>query len=152
MRCYIFDFNLVFKIKSLLLDKGGILLHEFSTAQTIFNTVIEVAKENNGKKVERIVVEVGEFALLNTDQVTFWLEVLGEKTIAEGMKVEFVKIPGKIRCEKCGYNGTVKSPTEEDIALHTLVEPSFSCPKCESKFTEILAGREVILKNVIITK
>ena len=136
----------------MVLHKGGILLHEYSTAQTIFNTVIEVAKENNGKKVEKIVVEVGEYALLNTDQVEFWLEVLGEKTIAEGMKVEFVKIPGKISCEKCGYNGPVKPPTEEDIALHTLGEPSFSCPECESLFTDILAGREVILKNVIITK
>ena len=128
------------------------LLHEFSTAQTIFDTVIEVAKENNGKKVEGLVVEVGEFALLNTDQVKFWLEVLSEKTIAEGMKVEFVKIPGKIRCEKCGYEGPLKPPTEEDILTHTLIEPRFSCLRCESMFTEILAGREVILKNVIITK
>ena len=117
-------------------------MHELSIAQEIIENVVKSAQEHNAKKVESITLDIGKLLLLNSDQLTFGLELLSKDTICEGMKIEINIIPAKIRCKN--NHITSISPEIEflDIAKH------LKCSECDAEVA-ILEGRELILKKII---
>ena len=119
-------------------------MHEFSISDEIVRSVLDAAKEKNGKKVLSIQLEIGELALLNVEQVTFWIHELFKGSIAEGAKVKVRTIKARIECESCGYKGGVNLD-RQDRFQHTL---PYSCPKCHSFQIRVEKGRECHLKNI----
>ena len=77
-------------------------MHELSFAQALLDTVLNLAKDHNAKKVTAIHVKLGELLLINPEQLKFCFEVVSKGTIVEGAKliIEFVK--PKIVCTSCG--------------------------------------------------
>ena len=123
-------------------------MHEFATAQKIVRTVVSVALRNNAKVINEILLELGELTFVNPEQLKFVFKIAADKSIAKDAILNIVNKPGAIRCKDCGYEGGLKY--EEDrpefhsmAALFTL-----DCPKCSSKNTEIIGGRELTIKNI----
>ena len=123
-------------------------MHEFSISSEIVRTVLKEAEKNNGKKVLSIQLEIGELALLNVEQVTFWIHQLFKGSVAEGAKVRVKTIKACIRCESCGYKGRI-SPDPKDPFQHLI---SYSCPKCASFQIKIEKGRECTLRRIQAVK
>lgn len=119
-------------------------MHEFSISDEIVRSVLDAAKENSGKKVLSIQLEIGELALLNVEQVTFWIHELFKGSIAEGAKVKVRTIKAGIECESCGYKGGVNLD-RQDRFQHAV---PYSCPKCHSFQIRVKKGRECHLKNI----
>jgi hydrogenase nickel incorporation protein HypA/HybF len=119
-------------------------MHEFSISSEIVRTVLDSARENHGKKVLSIQLEIGELTLLNVEQVTFWIRELFKDSIAEGAKVKVKVIKARIRCEACGYKGGNTSD-QKDLFQHLI---PLSCPKCGSFQIKIEKGRECTLKRI----
>jgi len=119
-------------------------MHEFSISDEIVRSVLDAAKEKNGKKVLSIQLEIGELALLNVEQVTFWIHELFKGSIAEGAKVKVRTIKARIECESCGYKGGVNLD-RQDRFQHVV---PYSCPKCHSFQIRVEKGRECHLKNI----
>ncbi len=119
-------------------------MHEFSVSSDIVQTVLSTTEENKAKKVLSIQLEVGELALINVGQVTFWVEELFKGTVAEGAKVKVKKVRARIRCEECAYEGGTKP--DQPNAFDYL--SPHSCPRCGSLRIQIKKGRELILRNI----
>jgi len=119
-------------------------MHEFSISNEIVQNVLDTAKKNNGKKVLSVQLEIGELALLNVEQVTFWIHELFKGTIAEGAKVKVKTIKARIRCESCGYKGGMKLDQKEPFR-HFI---PYSCPKCSSFQIKVEKGRECTLRRI----
>ncbi len=119
-------------------------MHEFSLSSDIVQTVLTATQKNNAKKVLSIQLDVGELALVNVEQVTFWLKELFKGTAAEGAKVKVKNIKARIRCEECTYEGGTKSKELKPLAD---VSP-YACPRCGSPRIHIKKGREFILRNI----
>jgi hydrogenase nickel incorporation protein HypA/HybF len=119
-------------------------MHEFSISSEIVRTVLDSARENHGKKVLSIQLEIGELTLLNVEQVTFWIRELFKDSIAEGAKVKVKVIKARIRCEACRYQGRIRSD-RGDSSRHLA---PFSCPQCGSFQIKIEKGRECVLKRI----
>jgi hydrogenase nickel incorporation protein HypA/HybF len=119
-------------------------MHEFSISSEIVRTVLDSARENHGKKVLSIQLEIGELTLLNVEQVTFWIRELFKDSIAEGAKVKVKVIKARIHCEACGYKGGNTSD-QKDLFQHLI---PLSCPKCGSFQIKIEKGRECTLKRI----
>ena len=119
-------------------------MHEFSISEEIVRNVLDAAKENNGKKVLSVQLEIGELALLNVEQVTFWIHELFKGSIAEGAKVKVRTIKARVKCESCGYRGgmNLRSP---DPFQHAV---PYSCPKCHSFQIHVEKGRECYLRRI----
>ena len=62
-------------------------MHEYSISAEIVKTVLDTAENNGAKKVLSVQLEIGELALLNVEQVKFWIDELFKGTVAEGAKV-----------------------------------------------------------------
>ena len=124
-------------------------MHEFATAQSIVRTVSRAAMMNQAKKISEIRLELGEFTFINPEQLKFVFEIAAKDSVAEGAQLIISKSPGKIKCTKCGYEGGLKYLGPE---IHSPLTVSFvlDCPKCESKETEIVGGRELRIKDIKI--
>ena len=122
-------------------------MHEFATAQSIVRTVTRAAMMNNAKTITEIRLELGEFTFVNPDQLRFVFEIAAKDSPAENAKLLITKTPGKIRCTKCKYEGGLKYSGPE---VHSVVAAAFvlDCPKCDSKETEIIGGRELRIKDI----
>jgi hydrogenase nickel incorporation protein HypA/HybF len=118
-------------------------MHEFSVMTQIVDSVLEEAKKRDAQKVEQVDLEVGEFTMLGLEQLRFAYEVLSKDTILQGSKLEVRTIKGKIKCDSCGYEGSVR--IAEDTPHRSV--PILECPKCHSA-AKIVEGRECIVRNI----
>ena len=123
-------------------------MHEFSIASDIVTNVLDTAGKNKGKKVLSIQLDIGELALLNIEQVTFWVQELLKGSIAEGAKVKVKTIKARVACEACGRKGGVNSD-QGDPFQHFV---PLSCPKCGSFQMRIEKGRECYLRKIQVLK
>jgi hydrogenase nickel incorporation protein HypA/HybF len=125
-------------------------VHELSTAINIVNTITEVAKQNNATRIKKVELVVGEFSMLNHDQLEFSFEIASEGTLAQGAEVIFETQKGEINCQDCNYTGIAGEPKKElDHFVVDLVN-IFQCPNCKSNKTKISGGRDVYVKNIEI--
>ncbi len=123
-------------------------MHEFSAAMAILDTVLQVAKENNAKRIIKVVVELGELTYLNPEQVKFGFEILSKDTLADGAEIIFEIIPGKIKCYNCGYIGEIN---RDELIDHSFISVQMlKCPKCGSSETDIIGGNDSIVRNIEI--
>jgi hydrogenase nickel incorporation protein HypA/HybF len=119
-------------------------MHEFSISSEIVRSVLDHAEKENGKKVLSVQLEIGELALFNVEQVTFWIHQLFKGTLAEGAKVKVRTIKARIQCESCGYKGGI-SLDQKDPFRHFV---PYSCPKCASFQIKVEKGRECTLRRI----
>ncbi|MFO7889583.1 MAG: hydrogenase maturation nickel metallochaperone HypA [bacterium] len=124
-------------------------MHEASIGQSIVKTVLAEAEKQNAVKVDSVEIEIGELTFLGQDQVEFWIKTGFESTIAEGAEIKFRKIKGRIKCNKCGYEGDIT--VKEDPQYHLLL-PSFTCPECKSSETTIVSGKDAFIRTIKITQ
>lgn len=128
-------------------------MHEFSTAVGIVETITEVAQKNNATKIKKVELVVGEFSMLNNEQLVFAFEVATEQTLAEGANLIIEGQAGEIVCQDCGYKGTIEKQNREKKEVdHFIVNLTniFECPKCKSNNTKISGGRDIYVKNIEI--
>ena len=123
-------------------------MHEFSISDEIVKNVLGAVKESNGQKVLSIQLEIGELALLNVEQVTFWIREMFRGSVAEGAKIKVRTIKARIKCESCGYRGGMNLD-QPDLFRHAL---PYSCPKCQSFAIDVEKGRECYLKKIQVLR
>lgn len=119
-------------------------MHEFSITTQIVRAVLKEAKKRGAKEVLEVHLVIGKLTLLGIEQVKFSYQVLVEDTILEKSKLLIKHKNGKVKCEKCGYEGPIKF--EEDPVSHTSF-PSLTCSKCDSPVI-ILEGKECTIKGI----
>ncbi|WP_296789688.1 hydrogenase maturation nickel metallochaperone HypA [uncultured Methanobrevibacter sp.] len=121
-------------------------MHELSMAQGIINAVLETAQANNATEVNEVTIEVGRLAMINPEQLQFILGVLVENTILEDAQINFEEIPAEIECYDCKFHGEAVLDDSDHYA------PIVKCPECDSYQIEILNGKDIIVKNIVIEK
>ena len=121
-------------------------MHELSMAQGILNAVIETAESNNATEVNEVTIELGRLAMVNPEQLKFILGVLIENTIVEDAEIKFEEIPVEIDCRECEFHGSAILDDKDHYA------PMVRCPECDSLAVEILNGRDIVVKNIVIEK
>ena len=114
--------------------------------QGIINAVIDTAESNNATEVTEVTIELGRLAMVNPEQLKFILGVLVENTIVEDSEIIFEEIPVEVKCSECEFHGDAILDDKDHYA------PIVRCPKCDSLAVEILNGRDIVVKNIVIEK
>lgn len=124
-------------------------MHEFSIAQQIVQVVRRTARENKAQQVERVVVVIGELALLSEEQIRFWVEeIFSHESMTRRAKLEIIVKPALARCSQCGFQGAPGCPGPE---AHFLL-PSLTCPRCGHPGMAIEEGRECQVQKITLRK
>jgi hydrogenase nickel insertion protein HypA len=122
-------------------------MHEFSVANTLIETVLNMVAKYDVQSVKEVIVEIGELTMLSKEQLKFAYQVLcAEHSILIGSKIQIVSVDAVIRCTACDYTG---APERLNVKNHFAI-PVILCPLCK-KSAELVRGRECNLKDIILT-
>lgn len=110
-------------------------MHELAITESVVDAVCEVAA---GRRVHRVLLEVGVLTAVIPDAMQFCFELATEGTVAEGAVLEIRQTPGKGSCRSCR--------TE-----FTLIDQIALC-RCGSADVEILAGRDLKILSMEVSE
>ena len=111
-------------------------MHEVSLAERMLRIALEVAEQHGGARILGVKLLVGALSFAEPESLRFAFEVGSRGTLAEGCKLEIVRVPARLKCRSCGgeYEGEMLDP----------------CPVCQAQGCEVLQGRELRLESVDI--
>lgn len=120
-------------------------MHEFSLAQSVFDTVLTIAQEHKVDDVKTVILKFGVFALIQEDQFRFCFDLLKvDSELTKSLELKIVWTPGELKCSNCNFEGKITDNPQE----HTELAPIFQCPDCKSFNTEIISGTETIIDSL----
>lgn len=112
-------------------------MHELSIAVNIVDIVNDEAKKANSSTVSEVEIEIGSMSGVIIDALNFAMEEAIKNSILTNAKLKFIEITAEATCSKCDY--------------HFEVDDFFAvCPKCGSFETDIIKGKELKIKKIIL--
>jgi hydrogenase nickel incorporation protein HypA/HybF len=106
-------------------------MHELGLTRQI----VDIAcAHSQGRRVRRIVLEIGKLSLVSPDAVRFCFDVCAQDTVAEGASLEIMEIPGRARCRQC----------QAELAF----ELPFGRCECGGSDLEWLGGTELKIREM----
>jgi len=108
-------------------------MHELGITQNIVAIVTEHAK---GKKIQRVVLEIGKLSAIMPDAIHFCFDICTQDTVLEGATLEILEIPGLAECRQCGKQIPLDKP--------------FGICECGSVQLNLITGEELKIKEIEI--
>jgi len=123
-------------------------LHEFSTAQQLVKTVLEVAESNQAKEVSEVEIDIGGLTHLSEEPLRFAFSIMAKGTLMEDAAIKIKYLPAILRCKKCRSEKKVNvEPSEMYGAL-----VDFKCRGCGAREAEIDGDTSCIVKSIKVKK
>lgn len=106
-------------------------MHELGITENI----IEIAlKHAQGKKINRITLEIGQLSAILPDSIEFCFDACRLGTPLENTVLEMIEIPGLARCRRCGTEFAIAEP--------------FGICECGSMDLAFIQGQELQIKEL----
>lgn len=106
---------------------------------SVVNSIIKICEEEvknkKIKNVNSIKIKVGELAGLVPECISYYFDIASEDSIISGAKLLIEKVPLKIKCNICGYEGRTD-------------KKKFNCPRCNGYKLDIKEGREFYVESM----
>ena len=112
-----------------------IAMHEMSIAINIVDIAVDTAHKDNAKKINEIIVEIGNLAGIIPESLIFCYDSACKNTMAEGSQLNLKIIQATAICESCGF----KFNADSHVPL---------CPKCENLVLQVSGGRDLKIKSI----
>lgn len=111
-------------------------MHELGVVFHCIDEVNRIAAENSIKKINSVVVELGEVSTV----VPYFFEdcwnwAVKKEAVLKDAAIIIEKIDAVTHCENCGQN-------------YPTVKYGKSCPYCKSVNTYLLTGNEIMIKQI----
>jgi hydrogenase nickel incorporation protein HypA/HybF len=112
-------------------------MHELSIVTSIIKTAENEVDNISGGKILEIHLEIGKLSGVEMQSLLFVWELSVRGTVLDESKLTIVEPDGKARCAEC----------ETVYRLEKIFD---SCPKCDSPFKNIVSGKELKIKKLLI--
>lgn len=112
-------------------------MHELSIVTSIIKTAEKEVENIGGGKIAEIYLEIGKLSGVEITSLHFIWELCANDTVLQGSKVTILEPEGSAKCVEC----------ETEFRLEKIFD---SCPKCDSPFKNIISGKEMKIKKIII--
>ena len=113
-------------------------MHELSIAMGIVKIAEDELNKTDAKQVDEIELDIGLLAGVEFSSLEFVWPSAVENTVLEGAKRTINTIRGKARCLECQFDFQLESHYD-------------CCPECDSPFKEIVQGRELRVKSLLVS-
>lgn len=110
-------------------------MHEVSIMGEIFEIINENISTHNIKKVNKVVLKIGEFSCVEDSALKFAFQAFSKDTESEKAELVINRVKAKAQCSECGQ----------------LFDISFTdkkCPKCHVFSNNIISGYELLLDEI----
>lgn len=112
-------------------------MHEMSIAESIVEIAKEYAGKENAKVVTELNLSIGTLAGIEFESLEFALDVCKKGTILQNAKINIDKIKAKAQCIDCN----------SEFEVEHLFD---ACPNCKGYSTQILCGKEMQVKSLLV--
>lgn len=111
-------------------------MHELGIVFYIIDDVSEVAEQNGVTKVESVTLELGEVSGVVPELLQdAWKWAAARTELMAGAELVCETVSARTLCDECGCE-------------YGTVEHGRICPACGSEHTHLLAGNEVMIKEI----
>ena len=112
-------------------------MHELSIVQSIIGIAEEQARKAGAQTVDAIELEIGDLAGIEWDALDFaWQAGVPHTVLANAERI-IHRIPARARCSDCQNE-------------FELPEWFAACPHCGETFSELIQGRELRVKSLVV--
>jgi len=108
-----------------------------SVAINIVDIALESARQNNAKKINRIVLDLGALAGILRESLEFCYSSACKGTIAEGSELQVNTIPAKAFCPACQLSFESEQPV-------------INCPGCGEVVFKLEGGHQLRIASINI--
>ncbi len=112
-------------------------MHEFSIAISIIEIAEAEARKAKGTAVNELVLDIGTMSGIEFLALETALEMAVKNTMLEKAKIQVNKIQARAKCSDCTH----------EFDIDSAFDP---CPKCGSLFHQILSGKELKVKSLVV--
>jgi hydrogenase nickel incorporation protein HypA/HybF len=109
-------------------------MHEMSLCEGILQVIEENARANGYRRVIMVRLEIGALAGVEIDAMRFSFDAVTRGSVAEGARLDIVRLPGRAWCMDCAREVQVAQRYDE-------------CPGCGGFQLEITAGAQMRIKE-----
>jgi len=111
-------------------------MHELGVVIEVVKTVENFAKENDIKKIDSLVLQIGELSSMIPKYIEDCYPAAVDGTIMQDTKLEIEILPGNGLCKQCDK-------------VFNVLENEGLCPNCGIKDFDLLSGREFFIKEIV---
>ncbi|HAR84572.1 MULTISPECIES: hydrogenase maturation nickel metallochaperone HypA [Clostridium] len=111
-------------------------MHELGVVIEVVKTVENFAEKNGLKKIDTIVLQIGELSSMIPKYIESCYPVAVDGTRLQDTKLKIEILPGNAICKKCRK-------------VFNIIENSSKCPSCTSEEWELLCGKEFMIKEIV---
>jgi hydrogenase nickel incorporation protein HypA/HybF len=133
-------------------------MHEIALAEGVISTVLEVAKREKFKKINKIKIKIGELQQIDDSTFSFLLKEIVQKDFVslKNTIIDIDREKAKLKCLSCGNEwefeeSKKKIKEDESEAIHfipELVHAYVKCPQCGSCDFEISKGDRIWIESI----
>lgn len=110
-------------------------MHEMSLAEGVLQLVQDTARRDRFAKIKTVWLEIGPLASIEPQAFEFCFDVVARGSIAEGARLEWVRLPAQAWCMQCSRNISVARWDD-------------ACPLCGSFQVQLSGGRDMRVKEL----
>jgi len=114
-------------------------MHELSVCQGLISQVQDIARQNDARAVERIIVRIGPLSGVEAPLLRDAYSIARAGTVAADAELVIETMPVRVHCDTCG--------AETDASVNRLL-----CGECGDYHTRLLSGDEMILASVELVR
>jgi hydrogenase nickel incorporation protein HypA/HybF len=112
-------------------------MHELAITEHLLQLALDYADQAHAQRITALNLVIGQLSSVVDDSVQFYWDIASKGTIAEYAKLQFERVPCKLKCEKC----------EAECLFDAY---SGECPSCGAGQISIVGGDEFQLKSIEI--
>ena len=112
-------------------------MHEMSIVASIVDIAEDEARKANAKKITELELDIGTVSGIELEALNFAFLALKPKTMLKDAEIKINIIQAKSICIDCKHEFETEN-------VYTL------CPECDSFKTNILQGKEMKVKSILV--
>lgn len=113
-------------------------MHELSIVMSIVDLAAKEAAKHQSTNIEEIELEIGCLSGVEMESFEFAWKQAVKRTILENAIKKVNRIEGKAKCVDCN-------------TYFDMNELYDSCPNCKSHLSEIISGKELKVKTIVLS-
>ncbi len=132
-------------------------MHEWALAEAVVMSVVEYARSRGASRVRRVVVSLGELQAIDKEILSFALEELRKNAPIPIDEFVLEEEEAVFRCRACGFEWRLRDVGDlgEEVREYIhfvpeVVHTYLRCPRCGSPDFEVVKGRGVKIKEVVL--
>lgn len=110
-------------------------MHELALCQSVVESLREQARVHGFERITTVRLEIGALSCVSAEAIDFCFTAVSRGTLAEGARLELVRLPGEAWCLDCGV----------PVALEERYDP---CPRCAGHHLRVTQGDEMRIKEL----